>query len=249
VIVEIRGEDSHVSLVVRDTGIGIARDFLPYVFDRFRQADASTARRFGGLGLGLALVRHVVEMHGGTAEVASEGEDRGAIFTIRMPAAAHAPQAVPREGATKVRPAQETPLAGVRVLVVDDEPDGIDFLAVALGISGAEVTGARSGDEVLRRLFDANDDGAGYDLLLADVGMPEMDGYTLVRRIRAMNGTPTAAVPAIAITAYTRSEDRAAALEAGFDAHVAKPVDPRVLVDLICALLGRREQAAGEQVS
>jgi PAS domain S-box-containing protein len=245
VTVQLAYDDPYVRLVVHDTGHGIPRDFLPFVFDRFRQADASASRRFGGLGLGLALVRHLVELHGGTVEAHSDGEGLGARFTVRLPARAVQPsrdRSAVRGGATWSR-ADATSLAGVRVLVVDDEADARDLVATALGACGAIVEVADSGAEAIATLA-GRADGTRFDVLVSDIGMPEMDGYALIRHVRAMDGAGLAELPAIALTAYASQEDRATALEAGFQAHVAKPVDSDELVAVISSLVGDAGHAA-----
>jgi CheY-like chemotaxis protein len=242
VTVGITNSGSSVCLVVRDTGIGIDAEFLPHVFDRFSQADSSASRRFGGLGLGLALVRQVIEMHGGTTDVSSEGPGKGTTFTICLPSAsvdtslARRPEYVP--------PVEETDaeqLGGVRVMVVDDETDALDFLALSLGTYGAVVATASSARDALREIAGASGT-APFDIVIADIGMPQMDGYALLREVRMLENCGPARLPVIALTAYTRSEDRAQTLEAGFQAHLAKPVDVDELVALIHTFvdLGRR---------
>ena len=238
VTVGLRYEEPHVCLEVCDTGRGIDPDFLPYVFDRFRQADASASRRFGGLGLGLALVRHLVEMHGGTVEAASDGEGKGATFRVRLPASVVQPlqsERRPPRGADWSA-AGDPQLSGVRVLVVDDEPDARDLVATSLGRYGAEVVTVGSGREALDAIARRGGD-APFDVVVSDIGMPGMDGYTLIQRIRKLDDA-VSSVPAIAVTAYSREEDRDHALACGFQAHVAKPVDMAQLAVLIGSLLG-----------
>jgi signal transduction histidine kinase/ActR/RegA family two-component response regulator len=238
VTVGLRYEEPHVCLEVCDTGRGIDPDFLPYVFDRFRQADASASRRFGGLGLGLALVRHLVEMHGGTVEAASDGEGKGATFRVRLPASVVQPlQSERRPPRSADRSAAGDPqLSGVRVLVVDDEPDARDLVATSLGRYGAEVVTVGSGREALDAIARRGGD-APFDVVVSDIGMPEMDGYTLIQRIRELDDV-VSSVPAIAVTAYSREEDRDYALACGFQAHISKPVDMAQLAALIGSLLG-----------
>jgi signal transduction histidine kinase/DNA-binding response OmpR family regulator len=232
--VEIRLEriGSSVELSIKDDGQGIAPELLPHLFERFRQGDASTTRRHGGLGLGLALVRHLVEAHGGAVRAESEGEGRGATFAVALPVQAVFPEVtaisrphVTGEGAR----AATTPasLDGISVLVVDDEPDARDLVATVLRIHGAAVTLAESAEEALELL-----DVATHMVLVSDIGMPVTDGYSLIRRVRALD-TATAKIPALALTAYAREEDRRRALEAGFHAYLAKPVDPQVLVRMV----------------
>jgi signal transduction histidine kinase/ActR/RegA family two-component response regulator len=240
VTIKVEQDERGVCLIVRDTGIGIDPDFLPFVFDRFRQADASASRRFGGLGLGLALVRHVVEMHGGTVGVSSEGPGGGSTFTVCLPArevGVHLPRTEVEPAAD---PAEAAILSGTRLLVVDDDADALEFLAFSLGSRGAHVAKASSGAEALRAVAEA-EGAAPFHVVLADIGMPRMDGYELIRELRASG---SGSLPAIALTAYSRPEDRAQAIEAGFQAHVAKPIDTEELAVLIRSLLGNTEQIA-----
>ena len=243
------GED--VELTVSDTGAGIKPDFLPHVFDRLRQADASTTRRHGGLGLGLAIVRHLVELHGGTVAARSGGEGKGATFTVRLPLShrRHAPGGsaapVPPEApAAAQRPAAGAPrpLEGLRVLVVDDEADAREVFQIGLQQAGAAVTVAASVAEAMLA-FDA----APPDVLLSDIGMPGEDGYGLIRRVRQLGDAGGGAVPAVALTAFARADDRSRAVGAGFDLHVSKPVEPSKLAGLVAELVERKRvhDAAG----
>jgi PAS domain S-box-containing protein len=233
--VRLTRSGTSVQLEVLDNGEGIRADFLPHVFERFRQAEGSTARRHGGLGLGLALVRHLVEAHGGTVQAESEGEGRGARFVVLLPV-----QAVYR-AETDAEPPRHTPveaslplvataLSGVKVLVVDDEADGRELVATVLRASGAEVVVAGSALQALELVATE-----APRLLISDIGMPGVDGYELMRRVRGLSGA-VAEIPAIALTAYSREQDRRLALEAGFQTHVAKPVEPGELVRVAVGL-------------
>jgi signal transduction histidine kinase/CheY-like chemotaxis protein len=235
--VNLQRIDSQISIRVSDTGKGIPADFLPFVFDRFRQADPSTTKRYGGLGLGLVVVRLLVELHGGRVGAASEGEGRGATFEVRLPIRAVEPRQATERKATEpaVEPqsdgtARSAPsLDGVRVLVVDDQADARELVATVLCDAGAYVVEASSAAEALAALSSAN-----ATVLLADIGMPLADGYSLIRAVRT--NAATRAIPALALTAYARAEDRAKARAAGFDDHAAKPVDPEELVRRIAVL-------------
>jgi signal transduction histidine kinase/ActR/RegA family two-component response regulator len=219
----------HAQVTVRDTGMGIRPEFLSFVFDRFRQADASTTRVHGGLGLGLAIVRHLVELHGGSVEAASEGEGRGATFAVRLPLAP-----IGALARADVRwPAAAAVLDGLRVLVVDDEPDTLEALSAALAGFGARVRTALSTREALAVL-----DRESADVLVADIAMPGEDGYALVRELRGRPADRGGRIPAAALTAYARPADAERALEAGFQVHVTKPVEPGDLAAVIARLAG-----------
>ena len=234
-------EHSYVELVVSDTGQGIEPDFLPHVFDRFRQADPSYTRKHGGLGLGLAIVRSLVELHGGTVGASSEGAGLGATFTVRLPVAplradagSHTVADVP--GTPKLRTFECPPeLRGLRVLVVDDEPETRDLLAYVISECDAEVTAAASAREALDAMRLQR-----FDVVVSDLGMPAEDGNSLIRKIRLLPETAARHVPALALSAYARSEDRAAAFRSGFDMHLAKPIDPAELLLVIARLVSRR---------
>lgn len=230
--IAVERQESQVVLQVSDSGIGIRRDFLPYVFDRFRQADPTPARPHGGLGLGLSVVRHLVELHGGTVEARSGGLNRGSTFTVKLPIeAAHAGTAEAAEEASareQIQAESGARLAGIRVLVVDDEQDARDLLGTILEAEGAFILQAASALEA-RASFETFQP----HLLIADIGMPLEDGYSLVRRLRSLAPAPISRIPAVAVTAYARPEDQAAALAAGYTRHVAKPVDPEELLDTV----------------
>ena len=236
VTVSLVHDGPKLRVTVTDTGKGIDADFLPYVFDRFRQADSSTTRRFGGLGLGLSIVRHLVELHGGTVAVISEGPDRGATFEVWLPVHGLALGGVVDEGTeAELAPVGRRRLAGVKVVIVDDEPDALHLLAELLRDEGAEVREASSAVEALAAI-----ERELPDVLVSDIAMPEQDGYQLIRSIRALPPLRGGATPAVALTAYARDTDRARALDDGFDRHLAKPVDPEDLMTMILGLLGRR---------
>jgi PAS domain S-box-containing protein len=229
--------DPYIVITVSDTGKGISPDFLPYVFDRFRQADASSARRYGGLGLGLSLVKYLVELHGGTIEAASAGEGQGATFKVTLPVRAVATPLGEAGGApATVKISWE--LAGVRALVVDDEDDARELIETALTQYGADVVAVNSAAEAYK-LITATPPRRRPDVMVTDIGMPGEDGYSLIRRVREWERAQGAYIPAVALTAYGRVEDRVRALSAGFQMHVAKPVDPDELAIVITSLIRR----------
>jgi PAS domain S-box-containing protein len=238
--VQVRLErvNSHLELIVSDTGIGISEEFLPKVFERFRQADSGPTRKTGGLGLGLAIVRHLVEMHGGTVDAASAGLDQGSTFTVKLPLMIVQPSAsAPREHPLTDRrnPLQELGnLTGVHVLAVDDEADALGLLKDVLEAAGAIVTTASSASAALDALANGHP-----QAMVADIGMPEMDGYELIRQVRISSDPTVRDIPAAALTAFARSEDRTRALQAGFEMHLAKPVDPGELVASVATLVRR----------
>jgi len=239
VSVRLRRTEAHVELEVADSGRGIAPAFLPHVFERFRQADGGVTRRYGGLGLGLAIVRHLVELHGGTVQAHSEGEGRGACFTVRLPLAgtctakARPSRTLPALQGT-IPPEHLPELSGVRVLVVEDEESTRELLRVVLEERRAEVTVASSAAEAFEYLMRSPP-----DMLVSDIGLPGEDGYSLIRRVRALGPERAGRVPAAALTAFTRLEDRTRALAAGFQVHVPKPIDPAELVMAIANLVSR----------
>jgi len=226
--------DSSVEIVVSDTGIGINAGFLPHVFDRFRQSDTGTRRRFSGLGLGLAIVRHIVELHGGTVSAESAGDGKGAMFRVVLPArpipASARPLAEDARTATAER--RRVWLDGVRVLIVDDEPDARELFASVLEAAGASVMVASSAAGAILIMRDET-----VHVLLSDIEMPGEDGYQLLKRARAQHS----ALIAIAVTGYARKTDRQRAIESGFDAYLSKPVDPTELVEVIAGLVGLKE--------
>jgi len=231
--------NSHVEIVVSDTGIGIPPEFLPHVFERFRQAEAGTTRKTGGLGLGLAIVRHIVEMHGGTVEASSAGVGNGSTFRVRLPLMIVHPEAVEsrREHPRTERREALTglgDLTGIRVVAIDDEEDALTLLRVVLETAGAEVTTFASPQTALERIADVKP-----HVLVVDLGMPGMDGFELITRIRQSTDAAIRNLPAAALTAFARSEDRTKALRSGFEMHLAKPVDPGELVASVATLARR----------
>jgi signal transduction histidine kinase/ActR/RegA family two-component response regulator len=228
--------NSHVEITVADSGSGISPEFLPFIFDRFRQADSSTTRRHGGLGLGLSIVKQLVELHGGSVRAESAGEKRGASFVVSLPIR------VLREGEGREHPTTRTPLpfqqevmlAGLKVLVVDDDPDARELLGIVLGAALVEVVSAGSAAQGLALLRTSRP-----DVIVSDIGMPDCDGYQFMRSVRALTLSEGGKTPAIALTAFARSEDRTRALLAGYQAHVAKPIEPQELIVTIGSLTGR----------
>ena len=232
--VRVRQDDTYAEIVVRDTGPGIAPEFLPHVFERFRQADGSTTRTHGGLGLGLAIVRHLVELHGGLIAAENAGERGGAVFTVKLPIPSLDISRESLPAASTVESIAEVDLRNVRILVVEDELDALDLLTIDLSAHGAHVQGATSAAEALD-LLRANE----FDLLISDIGMAGTDGYNLIRQVRSQNGEQGANIPAIALTAYARTQDRIRAITAGYNTHVAKPVEIRELVTIVKCLTGK----------
>jgi CheY-like chemotaxis protein len=234
--VSLERVDAHAEITVQDNGAGISPEFLPYVFDRFRQADASTSRRHGGLGLGLSIVKTLVELHGGSVRVKSSGEGQGATFAVSLPLVAvdpvHSEQRASQATDTYRQLSTELPrLDGIRILVVDDEPDGRALLARVLYERGAVPVCIGDPYRALESL--QNDH---FDLLLSDIGMPDLDGYGLIQRVRALQG-PLCRIPAIAVTAYARPEDRQRSLLAGYQMHISKPLEAPELIAAIASLL------------
>jgi signal transduction histidine kinase len=229
--------NSHLEIVICDTGQGISADFLPYVFDRFRQADGSTTRRVGGLGLGLAIVKQLVELHGGQVEARSDGDGCGSSFVVKLPVNTNvfkAPETVRPKVRSSLEPAADKvkleSLSGCKVLAIDDEPDALKIIEHVLTKCGAEVRTATSASSALGAVNEFRP-----DVLISDIGMPEVDGYELMRQVRKIAGT----LPAIALTAFARGEDQTRSLDAGFAAHISKPVEPAELVAAVAAIANR----------
>ena len=230
--VRLQRDGEQVEIAVEDTGQGIAAAFLPHVFERFRQADASHSRAHGGLGLGLAISRHLVEMHGGTLRAFSEGIGRGATFRAELPLM---PKPEVEESAAAWHPGDgRHTLQDIRVLAVDDESDALTLVRDTLEEAGATVRTARSVEEALNGL-----NGEVPHVIISDLGLPTVDGLEFIRRVRASADPRLRALPAAALTAYARPEDRAESARAGFQVHLAKPIDPRTLVSAVSRLVGR----------
>ena len=238
--VKVQRVDSHVEIVVTDSGVGISKEFLPYVFDRFRQADASTTRIHGGLGLGLSIVHQLVDLHGGSVSVHSDGEGKGASFTIILPfvgvvSTEKESEAVEQVHSDKINTFEGLPtLEGLKVLVVDDEADTRELIQEVLKDCGSEVILSRSAAEALEALEKYKP-----DILISDLGMPDEDGYSLISKIRALPSERGGHIPAAALTAYARAEDRMRVLRSGFQFHLPKPVDSAELVTVVASLAGR----------
>lgn len=230
-------------IIVTDTGHGINPEFLPYVFERFRQADASSGRRHGGLGLGLALVRDLVDLHGGTVRASSEGEGKGATFTIELPTVISPDIRRSHSDGAPLRMEDAESLADVRVLLVEDESDARDLALTTLQQCGAHVQAVSSSSEALAMLRDMPGDRL-PQVIVSDIGMPRQDGYELIRRIRALESDHSR-IPAIAVTGYATSDDVDRAIGAGFQMHIAKPMDPAALVSAVAQLVRTTWPTAG----
>ncbi len=236
VSVDVRrsADGGHVEIVVTDTGSGIAPEFLPYMFEPFRQADSRLAREHGGLGLGLAISRHLVELHGGTITAESAGLGKGSTFTVRLPTAGGLGSDVNADDDRPASPAGEIAcprLDGIHVLVLDDDADALAMTSEILEAAGARVTRANTADRALGLLPAAHP-----DVILSDIGMPQLDGFEFITRVRAL-AHAAGRVPAAALTAFTRPSDRDRALSAGFQMHLSKPIDPSELTRAVHALV------------
>jgi CheY-like chemotaxis protein len=248
--VRLRRANAHVEVVVSDTGQGIEPGFLPHVFDSFRQADSTSTRQHGGLGLGLAIVRHLVELHGGSVSASSRGPGQGAAFTVELPVYGVPSAASPLADADAALPpvhdivppgVEGKPLDRLHVLVVEDELDTLLLLQTVLTHYGAEVRGAGAVGDALAALDDWP-----VDVVVSDIGLPGEDGYSFIERLRSRAANQGGAVPAIALTAYARSSDRSRAMAAGFQLHIAKPVEPADLVSAIERLARGSASGAGQ---
>jgi PAS domain S-box-containing protein len=236
--------DSHIEIRIIDTGEGISSEFLPYIFARFRQADPSTTRRHGGLGLGLAIVKHLVELHGGSVRAKSGGFGKGATFVVSLPVTVvHPPQEQwerehPKSKPRDLPPVPAISLDHVSVLVIDDESDARDLLKLLLESAGASVYLAQSAEQGIEYLLTAS-----VDVLICDIGMPDVDGFSLMRRIRALDDAQKSEVAAVALTAYARLEDRTEAIRSGFQNHLSKPVEPGELLAVVHSLANPRSKS------
>ncbi len=240
--ISLQRVNSHVEITVSDTGAGISSDFLPFVFDRFSQHDSTTTRSYGGLGLGLAIVRQLVELHGGTVTVVSPGIGQGTTFTVKLPVMIiHLPPSAPEPLNSIVEANgmfQASPtLEGLQILVVEDEADALELLSTILEKYGADVMAVDSVKEALTIIETPTD--RRPDVLVSDIGMPDEDGYSLIRKLRQLEVQRGGRLPAIALTAYARNDDRQQALLAGFQMHLTKPVDAAELVAVVASLTGR----------
>jgi PAS domain S-box-containing protein len=233
--ISVTQDQNYAGIQISDTGPGVAPDFLPHVFERFRQADGSTTRLHGGLGLGLAIVRHLVELHGGLIAVENGSVRSGAVFTVKLPLPSVEMNLTTSPATATPEPkVAEIDLANVRILVVEDDLDALDLLAIDLREHGAGVVGVSSASEALELLQEEH-----FDLLISDIGMADTDGYSFIKQIREQEGTGGEHIPAIALTAYARAQDRLRAISAGYNSHVAKPVEIRELVSVVKCLTGK----------
>jgi PAS domain S-box-containing protein len=232
--ISVNQSETHALIQVRDSGPGIDPTFLPHVFERFRQADGSTTRTHGGLGLGLAIVRHLVELHGGTIIVENRADDQGATFTVRLPLPSGELRSETLAGAAPAFKDTQPSLDALHILIVDDETDALDLISVELAQHGAKVTAVTTAEDALKALEQHR-----FDLLISDIGMAKMDGYELIRRIRKQEKGQDKRIPAVALTAYARVQDRMKAIMAGFNTHVAKPVEANELITVVASLAGR----------
>ena len=229
-------EDGYAQITVSDTGKGISSEFLPYVFDYFRQADSSITRKFGGLGLGLAIVRNIVEMHGGTVIAESLGENQGATFIVKLPLVdAESLKTTEENFHSSTLAPNFLALAEVQILVIDDDADSRDFVAFVLEQHGANVIAVSSAFEALQVLEQEK-----LDVLVSDISMPDIDGYALMRQVRSWTPEQGGQIPAIALTAFARTYDRQQAVSSGFQEHLPKPLYPEKLVATVVKLVRNR---------
>ncbi|MEH2271927.1 MAG: ATP-binding protein [Nostoc sp.] len=237
--VQLEQADGYAQIIISDTGKGISADFLPFVFDYFRQADSTSTRNFGGLGLGLAIVRNIIEMHGGMVKAESHGEGRGAIFTVSLPLLPdESPSLTDEQNYPVLLAPNALSLTGIRVLVVDDDVDSRDFVAFVLEQDGAFVIAVSSAYEALETLAEVKP-----DVLVSDISMPDMDGYMLIHQVRTLTPEQGGQIPAIALTAFARNDDQQEALKAGFQMHLPKPLNPEELIAAIAQLMETKVSA------
>ena len=232
--VRVEQDGADVRFTVKDTGQGIDPEFLPRVFDRFRQADSSTTRSFGGLGLGLAIVRHLVELHGGTVSAQSDGVNKGATFSATFPLLTDRTEPIAVAQSGDVGTLEFRSLDGLRVLLVDDEPESREIISTVIMRTGAEVTACTTASEALTKLADWKP-----DVILSDIAMPDEDGYSFIGKVRSLPREKGGEIPAAALTAYARDVDRRQALAAGYQMHIAKPIGASQLVNIVARLAGR----------
>jgi CheY-like chemotaxis protein/nitrogen-specific signal transduction histidine kinase len=230
---------SHATITVTDNGRGIRADFLPHLFERFRQQDASTTRLHGGLGLGLSIAKQLVEFHGGTIFASSVGENQGATFTVNLPVPATHPSSETPIPSSADPAAEKINLTGLRILVVDDEPDTLDIVSRLLKDCYAEVITADSADAAMAMLRQRKP-----HVLISDISMPHRDGYDLINEIRHLSAEDGGKTPAVALTAFARTEDRAKAMQAGYQVHMSKPIEPQELIATIANLAGKNDGKA-----
>jgi signal transduction histidine kinase/ActR/RegA family two-component response regulator len=234
IFIRVEQDGSDARVTVRDTGQGIDSEFLPRVFDRFRQADSSTTRSFGGLGLGLAIVRHLVELHGGTVSAQSEGVNQGAIFSATFPLLADRAEPIVSAHSGEMSSLEIRSLDGLRVLLVDDEPEARQIISTVITRTGAEVRACTSASEALAKLAEWKP-----DVILSDIAMPDEDGYSFIGKVRELPRDRGGEIPAAALTAYARDVDRRQALAAGYQMHIAKPISASQLIIMVAKLAGR----------
>ncbi|WP_448265053.1 ATP-binding protein [Nostoc sp. DSM 114159] len=237
--VRLQETDGYAQIIVSDTGKGISADFLPFVFDYFRQADSTSTRNFGGLGLGLAIVRNIIEMHGGIVKADSHGEGQGAIFTVSLPLLPdESPRLTDGQNYSAFLATNSLPLNDIRILVVDDDTDSRDFVAFVLEQDGAFVMAVSSAEEALQALAEVK-----LDVLVSDISMPDIDGYMLIHEVRTRTPKQGGQIPAIALTAFARTNDQEKALKAGFQMHLSKPLNPEKLIAAIVKLMETKVSA------
>ena len=239
--IEVKRSASQVRVSISDTGVGISAEFIPYIFDRFRQADGSTTRTHGGWGLGLAIVKHLIQLHVGNVEVESEGKNKGSTFTVILPLAPASAEEDTKNAEVSEQESNGQPfgaakiLEGLRILVVDDELDSRELVSAILTRCGSEVRCSESAADAMQTFKEWQP-----DVVISDIGMPVEDGYSFIKRLRKLRTKRAKQIPVVALTAYVNRQDKARALAAGFQAHIAKPVEPEALVKLIADATGRK---------